>query len=1396
MILSAIQRLDGWRRRGLLLAAMTAGAAGLYASPAAAAGPPVFHITMTHLNAFGAQGGIDPATEAAGEKGETFARESGGNTYAITLTNEGEPTTGTVEVADQLPEGMALTAKSETEAFSTPAGWTCKSVHGTARVPGSGLECSDSTPGALAKGASVSIKLYVSLKPEASNPSLNVATVSEVGGGGALEAKTSKGEGETTVTPAVPFGIRNLNVTFFKEPANPLTTPLSEAFPPQAGGHPFAVTTEALLNTSPISPNTTAGPGEVGPAGDGAKEIQVELPPGFSGNPQNIPRCPLGVFEALSGGCPANTAIGYTNTVLSGRIQGGQVTAAALFSQSTSPSDNVLVYNLEPPVGRPAAFGFRIAKALPFVLEAKLRSDRDYGVTVGDSAVGEKPIATKVTICENGAVETSSAKFACKAAPPSSKPFLSNATECSSSPAAWTAVANPWSEPTNFVSTAADTSPLEGCASLQFHPEIEFKPSPTSEGGTTRADEPTGVAVALKLPQTNEAAVDATPDVKNVTMTLPAGMTVSPSAADGLEACSNAQFGLGTEFGPGSKHTEPAMEASCPLASQIGTLEVFTPLLSGAPVIGGSTLQNNQILTCSEGMWSAGKTLSYKWLLNGQSIVATGREYTVTEERLKTDEGKPLQCEVTATNEGGQSVAVSTDLVLGGSSSTAPVPPSSLAAPSGTDSAGNALTCASGAWTNSPTSFEYQWLRNGEAIPSAGSGPVTATSFAYTLGSEDEGKVIQCRVAAKNASGETIADSAAVVVSPVPSSPPPLPGGALQGQLFVGSPECSPCTNADAEDGKLFRLFLQAQNKSAGVIVKLHGTTSANTTTGQLTTTFVEQPQQPFELLNLKLKGGPRATLATPQSCGPATTTADLTPWSTPFTPDANPTSTFEVEGCAPSMPFSPSFNAGTTGPSATTAGGSPDFSLTFGRQDGEQDISGLQVRMPLGLVGKIAGVQQCGEAEVHAAEADTGECPAGSKIGTSDAGAGPGPHPFYTEGNAYLTGPYKGAPFGLAVVTHAIAGPFNLGNVVVRSTINIDPHTAAVTVTSDPFPQIIDGVPLRLRTVNVSVNRPDFMVNPTNCSEQHVAATISALQGASAQVSSPFGLGGCKSLQFYPTFTATTEGRTSKTAGASLDVKITYPPGAYANIGKSLTELPIALPSRLTTIQKACVDTVFEANPAACDEGSVVGHAVAYTPLLANPLAGPAYLVSHGNRAFPDIEIVLQGEGITVDLDGLTDIKKGITKTTFESLPDSPISTFELNLPEGPHSALAAPASLCEEAPLLLPTVLTGQNGAVLKQDTNIAVTGCSPTVALTKAKISGNTLVVTVKTTGKGTVRISGMGLKTTSKSLAAGTHTIRVALTKGGRSMRTRHKKVVLRVKLTVGKQVVAKSTTVKL
>jgi hypothetical protein len=291
--------------------------------------------------------------------------------------------------------------------------------------------------------------------------------------------------------------------------------------------------------------------------------------------------------------------------------------------------------------------------------------------------------------------------------------------------------------------------------------------------------------------------------------------------------------------------------------------------------------------------------------------------------------------------------------------------------------------------------------------------------------------------------------------------------------------------------------------------------------------------------------------------------------------------------------------------------------------------------------------------------------------------------------------------------------------------------------------------------------------------------------------------------LPFHPEFTAEAGGHGSRANGTSFIVKVKATPGE-ANIAKTFLALPLALSSRLTTIQKACLAATFEANPASCPEGSNIGMAIAHTPLLNSPLVGPAYLVSHGNAAFPDVEFVLQGEGITLILDGKTDIKKGITYSRFETVPDAPVSTFETVLPAGPHSALTPNVpesenySLCNTS-LVIPTEITGQNGAVIKKITNVALIGCAgakPTVKVASAKVSGNALMVTFTTGATGTVWVSGFGLRTTHKNMPAGTHRVRVAFTKLGAQRHKRHKKTSVRVKLVVGKQAVAKATAVRL
>jgi hypothetical protein len=535
----------------------------------------------------------------------------------------------------------------------------------------------------------------------------------------------------------------------------------------------------------------------------------------------------------------------------------------------------------------------------------------------------------------------------------------------------------------------------------------------------------------------------------------------------------------------------------------------------------------------------------------------------------------------------------------------------------------------------------------------------------------------------------------------------PLLADPLEGSVYVAEQDNNPF-------GSVLAIYLAAEGD--GALVKLAGQVSTNPQTGQLTTTFSETPQLPFSSLKLDLWSGPRATLVTPEACGSYTSEASFEAWASVAPLSAS--SPFQITaGCSPG--FSPSFTAGTT---SSDAGSYAPFVLSFSRSDGEQEPSGLTVSLPPGLLANIASVPECPEAQAAA-----GDCPEASRVGSVQTTAGPGSDPLIDTGSAYLTGPYKGGPFGIAVEVPAIAGPFNLGTVVVRSAIHVDPTDAHVTVVSDAFPSIIDatggdgqsdGFPVHLRSVTVTIDRPGFTLNPTSCNPMAVTGQLTSTKGATAPVESRFQVGGCQSLPFHPTLEAFTQGQASKADGASLTVKVSSQGLGVANIAKTKLTLPLALPSRESTIEHACLDSVFESTPAdpgsACDEGSQIGEAIARTPILSSPLSGPGYLVSHGGAAFPDVEFVLKGEGILLVLDGKTEIKNGITTSEFNAVPDAPVESFEAILPAGPHSAFATNIpetkhyDLCGET-LTMPTVITGQNGAVIEQDTKIAITGCS---------------------------------------------------------------------------------------
>ncbi len=501
-----------------------------------------------------------------------------------------------------------------------------------------------------------------------------------------------------------------------------------------------------------------------------------------------------------------------------------------------------------------------------------------------------------------------------------------------------------------------------------------------------------------------------------------------------------------------------------------------------------------------------------------------------------------------------------------------------------------------------------------------------------------------------------------------PSLPDPL-----KGYVYLATQNENPF-------GSLIAIYVYAEDPVAGVLVKVAGQVSLDPVTGQLVTTFKETPQLPFSDFKLDFFGTDRAPLSTPASCGTYTTAASFEPWS--GTPAAAPTSNFQITSgpngtpCSTPRPFQPGFEAGTTN---IQAGAYSTLTMTMTRPDADQTLGKLSVVFPPGISAGLQGVKLCEEPQ-----AASGECPVESQIGQVIASAGLGNDPYSVEdGKAYITGPYKGAPFGVDVVVPAVAGPFNLGTEVVRSKVDVDPTTAQLTVVSDPFPTILDGIPLQLQHINVTVNRPGFVFNPTSCEPMKLTGQLESSEGATANVASPFQVTNCGSLSFKPEFKVSTAAKTSRTEGASLHVTLTLPStprGTAANVAKVKVSLPKQLPSPLKTLQKACTEKVFAENPANCPKASKVGEAKVSTPVLEGGLTGPAYFVSHGGAKYPELIMVLTGEdGVTVQVHGETFISKaGITTATFATVPDVPFSTFELNLPEREYPALSANGNLC----------------------------------------------------------------------------------------------------------------------
>ncbi len=1018
--------------------------------------------------------------------------------YVLIVRNDGAaPTThgAMVSVSDTLPAGVIATTVNAEGEGADGAGTPTYTLNCPTGPASGTITCTyveGSSEGAVLPGAVIVMTVTVSIPEGVGALGANTATVS---GGGAPSATTST---TTAVSSAVaPFGMSSLSVDAVGEGGEADT---------QAGSHPFELTAGLSFTVAAREARSEANAGREAPLAAAApKDLEVSLPPGLVGNPQAVPRCSQQAFlERESLNCPLDSQVGTIKPFFYGTLH------SAVFP----------VYDVVAPPGQPLELGFSVGVGhVPLFL--RVRTDGDYGLTGALEDIPESgplqgailtlwgvPAASSHDLEREGTVGFGDVEHGEFCQPsvavsegleqrtpcPSgagARPFLTLPGDCTPGGLSVGATTDSWQEPGQFRATpdaAALGAALSGCERLSFAPTLTVTPE------TTEAGAPSGYELDVRLPQAEAPGALATPDLRSATVALPAGVVVSPAAANGLQACAPSQFQL-----------HSAAPAACPPGSRIGAVTIATPLL-------------------------------------------------------------------------------------------------------------------------------------------------------------------------------------------------PSP---LEGSLFLGEPRCAPCAPADAQEGRLLALLVQAQ--AAGVTVKLEGSASIDQATGQLTASFRESPQLPFEDVRITLDGGANALLANTSGCGtPLSARAQI--FSYAGEAPAEPTSApFSLGGCA-APAFSPSLLAGTV---ENRAGAFSALTITLSRGEEEEAVRSLSVRLAPGLLAMLARVPLCTQAQAQALS-----CPGQSRIGTASAVVGPGPAPLSLDGGVYLTGPYEGAPFGLSIVVPASAGPFDLGELALAARVTVDPATAALTIATDPLPQSIDGIPLQLRAVNLDIDREGFVFNATSCRVQSVEGESQSVTGANAASSTRYQAAGCAQLAFRPRLGALTHAHAGPKGGAYLHVRILATAG-QANIAALALQLPHALVPRLSTLQGACPLARFDADPTSCPSSALVGGASVLTPVLRTPLRGAVYAISQGRAQTPTVGLALQGEGVAIDVIGQTSSRRGAVSASFRDLPDVPFSELDIRLAAGPHSLLAsdlpakAHGSMCGRR-LAMPTTITAQDGAIVRQTTIVAVSGC----------------------------------------------------------------------------------------